>query len=355
VTEHTQPNPYLDDPLRDVETTDGMKLTKVNPAFMTRQIAEIANESNGVRVHITSLDPIRPANAATQREAKALRQFQEGTEEVGTVVREGGKREFFFMAPLLTDASCLKCHAEQGYKEGDIRGGISISMPLPHLASPASLGVGYIVIGGLGLLCIVWFGTRLSEAYETLRYQSSRDALTGLPNRRALLERVSTEMGRSRRRKGSLAIIIGDIDRFKCYNDTFGHPAGDGCLRWVAQAIQSVLRRPGDFCARYGGEEFAVVLPDVDEEGALHVAERIRNAVETLAIPHAKSGGFQVVTISLGVAVSLDGQGEFEKLFQRADLALYAAKDGGRNQVRAFSPDMEDAQREIDENALQAT
>jgi len=129
VTEKTQPNPYLDAAHRDVTTLDGIDLTLVNPAFMTRQIGEIAEEKNAVWFHITSLNPIRPANKADEWEGVALRSFEQGEAQTsGFAEDEKGNPVFRYMAPLHTEKPCLKCHAKQGYQEGDIRGGISVTM-----------------------------------------------------------------------------------------------------------------------------------------------------------------------------------------------------------------------------------
>jgi two-component sensor histidine kinase len=122
VSDSVTPNPYLKDPLRDVETIDGLKLTKINPAYMTRQLAELSNFQGGLLFHITSLKPIRPENKPDPWEKRALELFENGELEVMT--SEG---DFRYMAPLVTNAVCLKCHAVQGYKLGDIRGGISIT------------------------------------------------------------------------------------------------------------------------------------------------------------------------------------------------------------------------------------
>jgi hypothetical protein len=129
VTENTQPNPYLDDPLRDLETSKGLKLTKINPAFMTRQIAEIAANEKGVQFHITSLKPIRPGNKPADWKRIWLESFEKGIMEQGGFVRGDSNTNFRYMAPLITESSCLKCHAKQGYKVGDIRGGISVILP----------------------------------------------------------------------------------------------------------------------------------------------------------------------------------------------------------------------------------
>ncbi|MEJ1297114.1 MAG: DUF3365 domain-containing protein [Candidatus Sedimenticola sp. (ex Thyasira tokunagai)] len=121
----TQPNPYLQVPDRDVVTEKGVKLTKINPAYMTRQVGELALESGGVQFHITSLDPIRPQNAPTPWERAALERFELGEKAVGEFLDD--EQKYRYMAPLMVTKGCLKCHAEQGYKLGDIRGGISVT------------------------------------------------------------------------------------------------------------------------------------------------------------------------------------------------------------------------------------
>ncbi len=123
------PNPYLEDSLRDLTTTNGLQLTMINPAYMTRQISEISNEKRKITYHITSLKPIRPANKADQWERKALISFENGQREAFGTTQYRGKKQFRYMAPLVVEESCLKCHAKQGYKIGEIRGGISVSKP----------------------------------------------------------------------------------------------------------------------------------------------------------------------------------------------------------------------------------
>ena len=128
ITDSDQPNPYLKVPDRDIVTKDDRYFTLINPAYMTRQIAELAEGKNNTVFHITSLKPIRPANQADPWEIKALESFENGVEEVTERIETEGKDIFRYMAPLLTEQDCLKCHEKQGYKVGDIRGGISVSL-----------------------------------------------------------------------------------------------------------------------------------------------------------------------------------------------------------------------------------
>jgi len=129
VSEKVQPNPYLEDSLRDLTTTNGIKLTKVNPAYMTRQISEIARKKNDILYHLTSLNPIRPKNKSDDWETKALKSFEEGVPELFEMVDRDTVKAFRYMAPLMVEQSCLNCHAKQGYSLGQIRGGISVTTP----------------------------------------------------------------------------------------------------------------------------------------------------------------------------------------------------------------------------------
>ena len=176
---------------------------------------------------------------------------------------------------------------------------------------------------------------QLENANHQLRALAREDALTGLPNRRRFDEALGEEYRRAMRVGSPLAVIMLDVDRFKSFNDTYGHPRGDACLKALAAAIDGLARRPADLSARYGGEEFVILLPDTDAAGALALAERICATVRSLAIPHTGSD-FGFATVSMGVAVMLpdtDAQGP-AALVEAADTALYEAKRGGRNTVR---------------------
>ena len=141
---------------------------------------------------------------------------------------------------------------------------------------------------------------RLLENNLVLERLSTTDQLTGLPNRRSLDQFLEQEWGRMMRDGQALSVLMCDVDCFKAYNVRYGHLAGDECLQKIAVALESTVRRPVDLVARYGGEEFAVVLPQTDEQGANHMGERIRLAVERLAIVHEFSNVSDVVTLSVG-------------------------------------------------------
>lgn len=183
---------------------------------------------------------------------------------------------------------------------------------------------------------------KLIKLNEDLERQASVDGLTGVANRRHLDEFANRELLRSVREKTPLAVIMADIDYFKAYNDSYGHLAGDECLKKVAHALTEAVRRPTDLVARYGGEEFSIVLPNTDFSGMALIAEACRKRVENLAISHNGSLVSEVVTISLGVAGINRVQKNTESLFAAADCALYKAKNSGRNKVVVFEPQPDD-------------
>ena len=464
ITEKTQPNPHLPQRNRDLSTEQGLKLTKINPSYMTRQIAEIAQKSpSGIQFHLTSLRPIRPENGPAEWEARWLRSFEQGSKEQGEFVENGDIIWFRYMAPLVTEAECLPCHAEHGYKTGEIRGGLSVSVPYPR-HDHFQLILAYGVAGGFGLL-LIFFGGRQFEqrqrlfdatfnspmptsvtdnnftillanqayweefgplpagrksirchehrpgkschtdecplvrimnggaeySYEALKefdgeqryfiitakplldrggriigcvetYQditarkraeeeleefnrrleslSNTDGLTGIANRRHFDEVLGREYDRHVRSEKRLSLILLDIDRFKRFNDFYGHPEGDRCLQRVARVMADCAKRPADLVARYGGEEFACILPETERSGAIAVARKIQQAIIDCAIPHQESGVAPHVTASLGVATMQCKMGKSVKdLIAQADALLYRAKNAGRNRVEALAPE----------------
>jgi two-component system cell cycle response regulator len=178
----------------------------------------------------------------------------------------------------------------------------------------------------------------LERLNRGLYEQSRHDALTGVGNRLRMDEDLEAIEADAERNGRTYAVALCDVDHFKAFNDSRGHQAGDEVLRAVAGALRDNGRR-GDAVFRYGGEELLAVLPVQDRSLALAAAERLRAAVEGLAIPHPRGGAMPVVTISVGVALrEPDHRGGVAPLLRRADEALYRAKDGGRNRVEIGPP-----------------
>ena len=174
---------------------------------------------------------------------------------------------------------------------------------------------------------------RRMRAESELELLARTDGLTGLNNRHSLGEILELEWRRAKRSQSVLSLLFVDIDRFKSYNDTYGHQAGDDTLAAVARCITDNIRRPADSAARYGGEEFIVVLPDTAAPGASLIAEKIRSAISACQIEHAGSE-YGCVTASIG-AVSREPQpdDDLTAVIKAADEALYNAKASGRNKV----------------------
>ena len=174
----------------------------------------------------------------------------------------------------------------------------------------------------------------LEDANRRLQALSATDGLTGLANRRKFDQEWEQEWSRAVRQGLALAVAMVDVDQFKAYNDHYGHPSGDVCLKLIAQTLGHTVQRSGELAARYGGEEFVVILPGLDAAEAAAVMERVRESVQALGLPHARAAVAGVVTISAGVAACLPKPGDDAALLlQAADAALYRAKTSGRNRV----------------------
>ncbi len=173
----------------------------------------------------------------------------------------------------------------------------------------------------------------LENANHRLARLSATDGLTGIGNRRAFDEALETEWLRAARDHLPLSLLMLDVDLFKRFNDRYGHPSGDSCLRTIARLLETGLRHPPDFAGRFGGEEFVALLPGIEQSGALAVAERLRQAVAAAALPHEESP-FGFVTVSVGAACLHPEPGARpQSLVAAADAALYRAKQSGRNCV----------------------
>lgn len=219
VTPESPPNPFLSEHLRDLTTDNGMKLTKINPAYMTRQMAELAARNGAdMRFHITSLKPVNPANKAADWEEKWLQSFEQGDKEQGNFYFDSKTSWFRYMAPLTVTKDCLQCHEMQGYKEGDIRGGISVSLPYPahtHLHLFVSYGSASVV----GLIFIFIFGTYYA------RRQRLFDATFNSPIPTCVTDQNHTILMANKSYWKEFGEIPKDQKTIKCYE----HRPGKSC------------------------------------------------------------------------------------------------------------------------------
>lgn len=336
-------NPYLlKIPGLKVVITDheGERYTLKNPALMTRELSELAAEKGLFKFRITSLKPLNPENRADPFERTALTRFDKGAKEYFNYEHQGKEVFYRYMAPLVTTKSCLKCHQSQGYREGEIRGGISVSIKAGDMIKQLRKNNYFLLFSAIGIVALLFaiiyfisnvFIKDLKFAEQRLVEMASRDFLTGLFNRREMFARLESEVSRAIRLDKPLSIIIFDIDHFKKLNDTYGHDMGDNVLKELSRRIQNTVRQY-DIACRYGGEEFLVVAPDTKGEEVRNLAERLRSVALDIAIPCGPEAATVRISISAGVAQLLKGE-SVEKTISRADAALYRAKEGGRNRV----------------------
>ncbi len=535
ISEHVSPNPCLKGKLRDLTTVEGVHLTKINPAMMTRQLAELAQKEGNLRIHLTSLNPIRPKNRATDWEKEALLKFEQGQMFLSEIVTSKGQKTYHYIEPLRVKPDCLSCHDCQGYNVGDIRGGVSLIFPMPGNSVnwfPWLIHILTFIIGVIGLtifdiyfvrtkkilkdsfdsliqkqvklveyeqviqghkhlggfitiaqfitnitsyqnirceikqiientfatdlVCIaekssageihlfdekmndstkinilseemkeqihdvieseflttyktdgseplmtaifplktsdrikevliighkrtdaisnqlleVYLGisnlagkmiqraslfeqledaninleqkvqtrTRklnekneeLIKAHKEMERLATTDPLTGLYNRRSMLEKLKNEAARFKRNMTPFTIVICDIDNFKLFNDRHGHDCGDLVLTSVTETMQSSIREQ-DALARWGGEEFLFLFPDTNRNGGKTVAEKIR---EKIAGSIYEYNDLKLsVTLTFGVCGFCDSNTDINSCINSADAALYKGKESGRNCV----------------------
>jgi diguanylate cyclase (GGDEF)-like protein len=336
-------NPYLlKIPGLKVVVTDqeGDRYTLKNPALMTREMSELAVEMGLFRFKITSLKPLNPENAPGPFERAALARFEQGAKEYYDYEQHGNEVLYRYMAPLVTEKPCLKCHGSQGYRVGDIRGGISVSIMAGDMMKQLKRNNFLLFLSAAGIVAILFaliyfishvFIKDLKSAEQRLVEMASRDFLTGLFNRREMFARLEAEVSRTDRQGAPLSIIMFDIDHFKKLNDTYGHDMGDEVLKELSARLLQTVRHY-DIPCRYGGEEFLVVAPDTTIKDAGILAERLRGMALDMVLPYGTEGQEVRISISAGVAEKIAGE-PVEKTISRADAALYRAKESGRNRV----------------------
>jgi diguanylate cyclase (GGDEF)-like protein len=336
-----QSNPYLRDigVEPDITCEKNRVFTMRNPALMAKEISQLTGADKGVQFHITSLNPINPENRPDAFEHNALQQFEKGIREVWSADRSVSPPVFRYMAPLYVEESCLPCHKKQGYRIHEIRGGISVLIPLPELEKKMKTNRSMIILLSLitmfMLFGIVYFmvwklTVKLKESQLKLKQISITDELTGIRNRRYIMDRLGEEFQRARRDKNPMGLVMVDLDHFKQVNDTHGHQFGDLVLVTVATRMLASIRGY-DLLGRIGGEEFLIVSPDTDLEETLEVAQRMREIIK--GEPVSDKTRSVTITISVGVTMLLEEDSGIDSLFSRADTALYMAKKEGRDRV----------------------
>ena len=278
----------------------------------------------------------------------SLKQFEKGKKEIWVTILKKEESIYRYMAPLYVEEECLACHAEQGYKIGEVRGGISVSFDITkicrHMVTNQLIFIGLSIAIALLLLGIIFFlisrfSSKLSDAYSLIEKMSVTDELMQIYNRRYFQTSLDEEIQRAKRYKRPLSIVLIDIDYFKKVNDVYGHQIGDEVLIGLASILKKNVRKT-DIIARYGGEEIVVILPEIDKSGAYITAEKIRNVIEKHSFEMTGCKTFSI-TASFGVAslemISDSIDDKSKQIIKLADDALYKAKKEGRNKVVLFS------------------
>jgi len=348
-----EPNPFLAHvPERDVVTAGGTRLTLVNSSYFMRLVhdRELDLAGPGLRGHATSLHPLRAANAPDPWEWAGLEAFAQGAEEWSGITEGPDGPAYRLMRPRLTTAACLECHGHQGYREGDVLGGISVSVPLTPLYAQAreralvfGLGHGFLWLLGIGGLTLGYHV--LTGKEKDLARAAFYDPLTGLPNRTLFMDRLEQALLRAQRHNERGALFYLDLDRFKHINDSLGHSIGDGLLHQVANSLRRLLREE-DTVARLGGDEFVVLLTGLgaDADAAfLHAQTLAAKLLQHLCRRYPVDGHELYVSISVGITLFPENAHTTQDLLKQADAAMYEAKDRGGNAFHFYVPSLQAA------------
>lgn len=197
----------------------------------------------------------------------------------------------------------------------------------------------YTVLAGMAITCLFFLFYKKTIDFDLLQRKSVHDALTGLHNRRGLDEQLPELLRQAERTHEPISVLFIDIDNFKRFNDEFGHETGDQVLMHLARTLENSLQRPMDFLCRWGGEEFVVVLPNTDQYGAQHIAERILNDVRQLTCVFAMSA--TQITVSIGLSTMIrNPENKHEDLIDQADKAMLNAKINGRNRISIYDQEV---------------
>ena len=343
--ERTPPNPYLAHlPHRDLVTTDGIALTLMNPAYMMRQMTEEFADQYGVRGKITGKLQLNPDNKPDEWQFRALTQFEIGaSEEFFEQQKIGGKPFLRYMKPMYMTEGCVTCHGQLGYKTGDLRGGVSLSIPLaPYITAAEdtkkSIVVTHLGLWLLGVMSIIGFVALIRLLLIEMAHKAMHDVLTQLPNLDLFKNRLEQALAKYRRdNSNTFSICFMDLDNFKNLNDSYGHAIGDHLLIELANRLKSLLR-PGDTVARMGGDEFTLLLDNVSGvEESLLIAGRI---LETFKTPFQVGNEEFYSNASIGICMSSMEYQTGAEMIRNADIAMYRAKQSGRGRIDVFNPEM---------------
>ncbi len=374
----------------EIRDEQGNVYTLKNPATMGRELSELAEKFSEIRFRLTSLRPVNPANTPDDFERRSLERFAAGTKETSEFSQISGKQYFRYMAPVYVEESCLQCHGFQGYKTGEVRGGISVSLPMEnevlefmesksHFIFFASLilvlVVATIIISSYFIIMrplramTIYAGNlgkrqslpaqmalrhdevgllakelnsanaalhaqkvQIQQKSQQLEHESRTDMLTDLYNRRHLFSEGARLYDRWVHEGVEVAILVIAIDHLKGINDAHGHDAGDHILVEVARILRQQCR-PQDMVARYGGVEFIIMLEAPAHGDGERFATRIYQSITKHAIKH--KGNEIAITVNISVVQGRD-LGDLDTALRKADETLYRAREAGHNHIAIY-------------------
>lgn len=364
VTDEVQPNPHLSFVHnRDILTTEGEKLTLVSPAIMTRQIYELSNKNSEIINRLTSLDLMNPNNAPDSWESTALMELsRSGGENYSGLMSKDGVRYARTIIPLKTDASCLECHFDKGYKVGDVRGGISVLIPFePFLKNEWSKSLYALALSSLlwfgGLMVISFFSKKLKQQFvlmteserqrniaeSTLHYLAHFDKKTNLPNRALFDDRLIQSIAYAERMQTKVAVAVVQIDNFAQICDTFADSVEDVLMRMFAEII-GVSIRPDDTVARFEKDSLLMLLPGIlAKENIARIVDKINTQLEE----HLTIEGQEVfINASFGVTLFPDDTDNSENLVRFAETAAERACSLERTNLQMYSTELNEMAHE---------
>lgn len=343
----TPPSPWLSHiPDRDITTRSGKKLTLMNPAYMLRQMMDEYPGLYRSQGHITSLKLLNPNNKPDAWETQSLKRFENGEQEAFELTQIDGKPYMRLMRPMVVKSGCIKCHSQQNYNVGDIRGGVSVSVPMEPFyessySSIRTILITHLLFWLLGVFVFHYLFKKrnehikiLAHAHAELETMAKYDKLTGLPNRNMLLERLEQEMAKTKRNGDILALLFFDLDNFKSINDTKGHVFGDALLREVARRLEENLRE-SDLIGRLGGDEFVLIADGFDK--ILQVEQLVEKIFALFSNPFLIDEHEIFISLSIGISLYPQDTDNMMDLIKNADTAMYRAKSSGKSTYRFYT------------------
>ncbi|MDQ7060458.1 MAG: diguanylate cyclase [Sulfurimonas sp.] len=346
----TPPSPYLADVLdRDIQTPSGKKLTLMHPSYMLRQINDESIGLYGVDVFITAIETLNPHNAPDEWELKALKTLKNDSslKEVVEFADIDGEASIRLMRPMNASMDCLRCHAHQkSYYNTKRVGGVSVSLPVEEIKalgikSFTVIALIHLFLLVIGLIFIEYIYRKKQKIADDLDYIANHDSLTSLANRHAYNRRLDDLMADNK--VNNISIIFMDLDDFKKINDTLGHTVGDILLQSVAARLKNSVPE-FDTLARFGGDEFVFIFVNIVKRAKIeNIAKNIHKVFqESFALE-----SYDVYTsASIGIASYPQNAMSADALLKNADIAMYYAKNAGKNKYVFYIDEMSEKLQE---------